>query len=191
MRVLAIALAAISFAAVSQAQAQTTSYKVDPDHTAIVFKIDHMGFSNVYGMIGGADGKIVVDEKNPEKSTFEVSAKLDTINTMAKKRDDHLKSPDFFNVKQFPTMTLKSKTVKKAGAKYDVTADLTLHGVTKPVSFTFTQMKTGKDPWNNVRTGGITTLTIKRTDFGMNYMAKPGEVGDEVEVQISVEGTKI
>lgn len=187
MRVLVLALFAISFGA----SAQTTSYKVDPDHTALVFKIDHMGFSDVYGMVGGAEGKITFDEKAPEKSTFEVSAKLDTINTMAKKRDDHLKGPDFFNVKQFPTMTIKSKTVKKAGAKFDVVADLTIHGVTKPVSFTFTQLKTGKDPWNNVRTGGTTSFKIKRTDFGMNYMAKPGEVGDEVEVMVSVEGTKI
>ena len=119
------------------------------------------------------------------------SAKLDTIGTGDKKRDDHLKGPDFFNVKQFPTITLKSKSVKKAGDKFDVSADLTMHGVTKPVSFTFRPMKTGKDPWNNIRSGGETVLNIKRTDFGMNYMAKPGEVGDDIEIIVNIEGTKI
>jgi polyisoprenoid-binding protein YceI len=182
-----MALLAFSFSA----GAQTTNYKVDPDHTSIVFKVDHMGFSTVYGMIGGADGKIVVDEKSPEKSSFEISAKLDSINTMAVKRDQHLKGPDFFNVKQFPTIVLKSKSVKKNGDKYDVTADLTLHGVTKPVSFVFTPRKTGKDPMGNIRTGGETVLKIKRTDYGMNFMSKPGEVGNDIEVMVSVEGTKI
>ena len=187
MRFLVSALLFASFAAT----AQTTNYKVDPTHVSIVFKVNHMGFSNVYGMIGGADGKFTIDEKNPAKSKFEVSAKLETINTMEKKRDDHLKGPDFFNVKQYPTITLKSKSVKKAGDNYDVTADLTMHGQTKPVSFTFKPGKTGKDPWNNDRTGGETVLNIKRTDFGMNYMAKPGEVGDDVEITINIEGVKI
>jgi polyisoprenoid-binding protein YceI len=182
-----MALLAFSFSA----GAQTNTYKVDPDHTSIVFKVNHMGFSTVYGMIGGADGKIVVDEKAPEKSTFEISARLDSINTMAKKRDDHLKGPDFFNVKQYPTIVLKSKSVKKTGDKYDVTADLTLHGVTKPVSFVFTPGKTGKDMAGKIRTSGETVLKIKRTDFGMNFMSKPGEVGNDVEVLVSVEGTKI
>lgn len=187
MRTLAIALFFLS----GGAYAQTSTYKVDPSHTSIVFKVSHMGFSNVFGTIGGADGKFVIDEKAPEKSSFEVTAKLDSIATGDKKRDDHLKGPDFFNVKQFPNITLKSKSVKKSGDKYDVNADLTMHGVTKPVTFTFRSMKTGKDPWNNIRSGGETVLNIKRTDFGMNYMAKPGEVGDDVEVIVNIEGTKI
>jgi len=187
MRYLALVLFVLNFGA----QAQTTTYKVDPAHTSIVFKVDHMGFSQVYGMIGGADGKFVVDEKSPDKSSFEVTAKVDTIYTGDKKRDDHLRNADFFDAKVHPTLSLKSKTVKKAGDKFDITADLTMHGVTKPVSFTFKQMKTGKDPWGNVRTGGVAVLNIKRTDFGMKFMSKPGEVGDEIEVQISIEGTKI
>ncbi len=187
MRILSTTLFFLSFAA----SAQTTTYKVDPSHTSLVFRVNHLGFSNTYGLVGGADGKIVIDEKSPEKSTFEITAKLDTINTMDKKRDEHLRGPDFFNVKQFPTVTLKSKTVKKAGNRFDITADLTLRGVTKPISFTFDQMKTGKDPWNNFRTGGQTVLNIKRTDCGMNYMSKPGEIGDDIEIMVSIEGTKI
>ncbi len=186
MRVLALLALIAGF---QSAQAADV-YKIDPAHTSIVFKVNHMGFSNVYGMFNEADGKITIDEKAPEKSSFEVSVKADTVSTFTKKRDDHLKSPDFFNVKQFPLISLKSKSVKKAGDKFEVTGDLTLHGVTKPVAFTFSRMKTGKDPWGNIRTGGETTFKIKRTDFGMNFMSKPGEVGDEIELMISTEAVK-
>lgn len=185
MRVIAL----LAFAFGVQAYAQDV-YTIDPSHTSIVFKVSHMGFSNVYGTFSGAEGKISVDEKAPEKSSFEISVKADSISTNEKKRDDHLKGPDFFNVKQFPTISLKSKSVKKTGDKYEVTGDLTLHGVTKPVTFTFNRMKTGKDPWGNQRTGGEAVLKIKRTDFGMNFMAKPGEVGDDIELVVNVEGTK-
>jgi polyisoprenoid-binding protein YceI len=185
MKVIAILALMLGFSASAQ-----DVYTIDPAHTSIVFKVNHMDFSNVYGMFTEADGKITVDEKAPEKSSFEVTIKADSVFTHQKKRDDHLRSPDFFNVKQFPTITLKSKSVKKSGDKYDVTADLTLHGVTKLVNFTFTRMKTGKDPMGATRTGGEGHLKIKRTDFGMNFMSKPGEVGDEIELMFGVEGVK-
>ncbi|NJM10187.1 MAG: polyisoprenoid-binding protein [Bdellovibrionaceae bacterium] len=186
MRFLALALFTFSLSA----WAQVTHYKVDPTHASIVFKVSHLGFANVYGMIGGVDGKFTIDEKAPEKSSIEVSAKVETLNTMDKKRDEHLRGPDFFNVKQYPTIILKSTKVKKSGDNYEVTADLTLHGVTKPVTFTFHQMKTGKDPWNKFRTGGETVFSVRRTDYNMTYMSKPGEIGDDVELRISLEGIK-
>jgi polyisoprenoid-binding protein YceI len=185
MKVIAILALVIGFSANAQ-----DVYTIDPAHTTIAFKINHMGFSSVYGTFGEVEGKISVDEKAPEKSSFDVIIKADSVSTHQKKRDDHLRSPDFFNVKQFPTIVLKSKSVKKSGDKYDVTADLTLHGVTKPVNFTFTRMKTGKDQMGAMRTGGEGHLKIKRTDFGMNFMSKPGEVGDEVELMFGVEGAK-
>lgn len=183
-------LIAILYLVSAQAFAQATNWAVDPGHASIVFKINHLGFSNVYGMFPNLEGTISLDEKNAEKSSFDLKLAADKIFTGAPKREEHLKSPDFFNVKQFPNITLKSKSVKKNGDKYDVTADLSLHGVTKPVSFTFHRMKTDKDPWGNMRTGGETTLKIKRSDYGMNFMNKPGEVGDEVELTISLEAVK-
>lgn len=185
MRVIAL----LAFAFGVNAYAQDV-YTIDPTHTSIVFKVNHMGFSNVYGTFSGAEGKMTIDEKAPEKSSFDITVKADSVSTNNQKRDDHLKSPDFFNAKQFPTITLKSKTVKKSGDKYDVTGDLTLRGVTKPVTFTFNRMKTGKDPWGNQRTGGEAVLKVKRTDFGVNFLSKPGEVGEEVELIVNVEGTK-
>lgn len=186
MRLLMLALTFASLPSL----AEVSNYKLDAGHTSVIFKVNHMGYSNVYGMFRAIDGKFTFDEAKPEKSSFEVTIKADSVDTNEKKRDDHLRNQDFFNVKQYPTITLKSKSVKKSGEKFDITADLNLHGVTKPVTFTFNRMKTAKDPWGNMRTGGEAVLKIKRTDFGMNYMAKPGEVGDEVELIINVEGVK-
>lgn len=172
------------------ASAQATTWTVDSSHASIVFKVNHLGFSNVYGLIPGLEGTIVFDEAKPEKSTFDLKLPVDKIHSGAAKRDEHLMKPDFFNAKQFPTILIKSKSVKKNGNKLDVVADVTMLGVTKPVSFTFNRMKTGKDPWGKDRTGGETAFKIKRTDFGMSYMSKPGEVSDEVELMISLEATK-
>lgn len=174
----------------SLAMAQGQKWEIDSGHASVVFKINHLGFSNVYGTVGGVEGKLVLDEAKPEASSFDIKAPVAKISTGNQKRDDHLRSPDFFNAKQFPYITLKSKSVKKNGEKYDVQADLTLHGVTKPVAFTFTRSKTAKDPWGNMRTGGDTTLKIKRTDYGMNFMSKPGEVGSDVELLISLEAVQ-
>jgi len=186
MRMLLVALSFFS----AGAFAQVSTYKVDPSHTALVFRVNHMGFSMVYGMFSGVDGKFVIDEKSPDKSTFELTAKVENLTTLDKKRDDHLKGPDFFNMKQYPTITMKSKKVKKSGEAYDITADLTMHGVTKPITFSFKQMKVGKDPWGNTRFGGETVLNLRRADYNMTYMNKPGEVGDDVEIMVSVEGVK-
>ncbi len=167
------------------------TFKVDPSHTSVVFKVDHMGFAPVYGLIGGADGKFTLNDKNPEQSSFELSLKVDSLTTLEKKRDDHLKSPDFFNAKQNPLITLKSTKMKKKGKdQFDVTADLTLNGVTKPVSFVLKRNKIGKDPWGNTRAGGEATLKIKRSAYNMTFMSKPGEVGDDVYLEVGVEGTK-
>lgn len=172
--------------------AAPVNYKLDEGHAAIVFKASHLGFSNVYGMFGASEGKITWDADKPEASSFEIKTKADSISTLNAKRDDHLKGPDFFNAKQFPEIILKSKSVKKLGKdKFEVKADLTMHGATKPVMLVFHQMKTGKDPWGNDRTGGETTFKVKRSDFGMTYMNKPGEISDEIEIIVSVEATKI
>lgn len=169
------------------ATAQT--FKIDPDHTSIVFKINHLGFANVFGMISGTEGQFVIDDAKPANSSFEVTAKPETINTMVKKRDEHLKSPDFFNVKQHPLIKVKSTSVKSAGKnKYSVTADVTLNGVTKPVKFVFNRYRTGKDPWGKTRTGGEAVLKLKRSDYKMTFMTGPDQVGDEVDLFINVEG---
>jgi polyisoprenoid-binding protein YceI len=171
--------------------AEVSTYKVDATHASIVFRVSHLGFSSVYGMIPGAEGTFKFDDAKPENSSLEVSVKADAINTHDKKRDDHLRGPDFFNVKQFPKITLKSKSVKKIGdKKYEVAADLSMHGETKPVTFVFDLLKVGKDPWGKDRIGGETKFAIKRSDFKMTYMNKPEELGDSVDMIVSLEGVK-
>lgn len=172
--------------------ASADTYKIDPVHSSVIFKINHMGFSNVYGIFNDAEGKFTIDEAKPEKSSVEIMVKAENANTFNKKRDEHIQSPDFFNVKQFPQISFKSKSVKKTDAThYEVAGDLTLHGVTKPLTFTFNRFNTGKDPMGLTRTGGETSFKIKRSDFNMSFMAGPGKLGDEVDMIISVEGTKI
>ena len=177
--------------AASPKKDEVMSFKLDPSHTAIIFKINHLGFSNTYGQFPGTEGTFTINDLKPEKSTLDLMIKTDSVTTLEKKRDEHLRSPDFFNVKQFPAITFKSKSVKKTDAThYEITGDLTLHGVTKPVTFVFNRFKTDKDPWGNLRTGGETSFKIKRTDYNMNFMSEPGKVGDEVEMMISLEGIK-
>lgn len=173
------------------AKEDVQNFTIDPAHTAVVFKINHMGFSNVYGLFPGAEGKFTIDETKPEKSTLDLTIQTESVTTHDQKRDEHLKSPDFFNVKQFPTIAFKSSAVKKIDAKhYEISGQLTMHGVTKPLKFVFTRFNTGKDHMGTVRTGGETSFKIKRSEFGINFMNEPGRVGDEVELMISVEGTK-
>ena len=178
------------FALALSTQASATNWAVDPGHSAAVFKINHLGFSNVHGLIPGLEGAITLDDAAPEKSTFEFKVPMTNLTTGNAKRDEHLRSPDFFNAKQFANLEMKSKSIKKKGADLEITGDLTIHGVTKPVTFVFKRGKTGKDPWGNERTGGETTFKIKRTDFGVSYMSKPGEVGDEVDVTVALEAVK-
>lgn len=171
--------------------AQAAEYKVDPSHTSILFKVSHLGFSNTYGMFPNAEGMIKFDEVKPENSSLEVSVKVADVNTHDKKRDDHLRGPDFFNAKQFPKITVKSKSFKKiSDKKYEVVADFNMHGETKTMTFVFDLLKTGKDPWGNSRIGAETKFTVKRSDFKMTYMNKPGELGDDVEMVVSMEGVK-
>lgn len=155
-------------------------YKLDTAHSSVVFNISHAGLSKTYGMFTQGGGSFSLDGSN---SKFELSIKADSINTGNAKRDAHLKSPDFFNVKQFPEITLNSTAVKVDGDKYHVTADVTMLGKTKPVEFVLTQMGE-KDN----KTGFDTTFTINRSDWGLSYGL--GMIGDEVTLMISFEGEK-
>ncbi|MEW6776968.1 MAG: YceI family protein [Bdellovibrionota bacterium] len=165
------------------------TYKIDSVHTYVVFKVNHLGMTNNYGRFNDISGKIVFDDKDPSKSSIDIEIQAASIDTANQKRDDHLRGPDFFNAKQFPVIAFKSKSVKKTGANtFDITGDLTMHGVTKPLSFVFTKTGEGKDPWGNNRAGGEATFTIKRSDFGMTYSIGPS--GDEVTLLVSVEALK-
>jgi polyisoprenoid-binding protein YceI len=180
-------LFAIALGALCQG-AQADTFKIDPVHSSIIFSIKHLGVSNFYGRFNDVSGTVVLDKADPSKGSVELSIPIDSIDTHNGKRDQHLKSPDFFNAKQFPVMTFKSNKVEGSGDNYRVSGDLTLHGVTKPLTLEIENFKEGKGMEDEIRGGGETQFTIKRSDHGMNFMQGP--LGDEVEIVVSLEGIK-
>ncbi len=126
--------------------------------------------------------------RDPSKSSVELTVPVESVDTHFDKRNQHLKSPDFFNAKQFPTLTFKSTKVEGSGNTYKVSGDLTLHGVTKPITVEFKKGAEGKGMEGEIRGGGETRFTIKRSDFGMTFMA--GALGDDVNIIVSLEGVK-
>ena len=164
------------------------SYALDKGHTAIIFGIKHLNMSYTYGRFNDIDGQFKLDAQNAANSSFKVTIKTASIDTGLKKRDDHLRSPDFFNANQFPVITFESTQVEAASDGYRVTGNLSLHGATKSITLHLQKMGEGDDPWGNYRAGFATELTIKRSDYGMTNM--PEAVGDEVKLMISFEGLR-
>ena len=164
------------------------NYKVDPVHSSVIFKIDHLGVAPFYGRFNNPTGTVTLDKEDPSKSVFTFEVKTENVQTGNEKRDGHLKTPDFFDAKQFPTISFKSKGVSSpAPDKYEVTGDLTLHGVTKEIKLVLN--KTGeKETKMGYRTGWTTDVTLKRSDYGMKQMLDM--LGDEVQLMISYEAVK-
>jgi polyisoprenoid-binding protein YceI len=165
------------------------SYKADPVHSSVVFKIKHMNTSYSWGRFNDISGTFALDEQNPAQSQLNFQVKTASVDTGNPARDRHIKSPDFLNAVQFSTITFKSKSVSAAGKDaYEVSGDLTLHGVTKPVTVKLNKTGAGTDPRRRPIAGIEATFTLKRSEFGMTNMVGP--IGDEVWLNVSVEGGK-
>lgn len=182
-----VATAAGSFA---PAFAAPVSYKIDPAHTAVAFIVNHVGFSNVIGRFNTVDGDVTFDKDAVEKSVVNVTIDTTSVDTNHAKRDEHLRSPDFFNAKEFPKMTFKSTKIEKTGDKTGkLHGDLTMLGVTKPVVLDVTFNKDGVSPASKLETAGFSARgTVKRTEFGMKYGAPA--IGDDIQLLIEVEAVK-
>lgn len=181
----AVAPAAAVAAAAMSANA-AGSFELDPVHSFIVFKIKHMGASTTWGRFNNPTGTLSWDG---EGSTIEVSAKIADIDTANADRDKHLRSGDFFGEKEFPNVTFKSKKWKKTGeGKYDVTGDLTLHGVTKEITAQASEGGTGKDMKGKDIMGLDFSFSIKRSEYGIKTY--PGALGEDVSVMVSIEAGK-
>ena len=164
------------------------SFKLDPVHSFVLFSVQHLGVANTYGRFNDISGAVVFDKDNPSRSSVEVSVPVESLDTNNAKRDQSLKSPDYFNAKQFPTMTFKSTKVEGNGDTLKVSGDLTIRGVPRPLTVDFKKGGEGKGVFGEMRGGGETRFTIKRSDFGMNFQL--GEVGNEVTIILSLEGVK-
>ncbi|AEF53812.1 YceI family protein [Marinomonas posidonica] len=174
---------AISALALASSLSFAADYKVDTAHSAVIFKIGHLGVSTTVGRFDEFSGDFsFADDGKSGSATLTIQA--DSVDTNHDARDKHLRSPDFLDVKQFPTLTFTS-------SQFDgdtLTGDLTLHGVTKAVTFDVEKVGEGKDPWGGYRSGFEATTTINRSDFGITYFI-PG-VTDTTEIEVYVEGIR-
>lgn len=168
------------------------NYKIDTAHSEVAFTVDHLMFFKVTGYFTEFDGTIVAD---PEKKTLSealATIKAASIDTRIEKRDNHLRSADFFDVEKYPELTFVTKSVSGSGNNITVTGDLTMRGVTKEVVLTGAFLGTNKDAWGNQRAGFAAKGTINRKDFGLtwNKALEAGgvTVGDEVEISLQIQG---
>ena len=164
------------------------TFKIDPVHSFVLFNVQHLGIANTYGRFNDISGTVIFDRANPSNSSVELSVPIESLDTHNSIRDHSLKSRDFFDAKQFPSMTFKSTKVEGSGGRLQVSGDLTIHGVTKPITVDFKKGGEGKGVFGEMRGGGETQFTIRRSDFGMTF--ELGEVGDEVNIILSLEGIK-
>jgi len=166
---------------------QVDTWQLDPNHSAAHFAVRHMGISTVRGAFAKLAGTVQYDPAHPEQSVIDVTIDANSIDTRVEMRDKDLRSPNFFDVEKYPSITFKSKKVEAAGSgKLNVTGDLTIHGVTKEVIL-HVDGPTGpiKDPRGNQHMGAAATTEVNRRDFGVNGV--PGGVGDNVSITLDVE----
>jgi polyisoprenoid-binding protein YceI len=169
-----------------------STWDIDSAHAAANFSVRHMTISNVHGTLGKVTGKVMLDDADVTKSTIEAAIDVKGVNTKEQRRDDHLRSKDFFDAQKFPTITFKSTKIEKAGDQLMVTGDLTIHGVTKPVTLETAVTNEVKNPFSKATTRGVTaSAKINRKDFGLswNVALEAGGllVGDEVAIEIEAE----
>ena len=170
-----------------------TQWQIDPAHSAAHFSVRHLMISNVRGEFSKVSGNVVLDPSDLTKSTVEVIVDATTIDTREPQRDEHLRSADFLDVANHPSITFRSKQITAAGAgRFKVTGDLTIRGVTRTVTFDVDgPTPPVKDPWGNVRAGVSATAKINRKDFGLvwNALTEAGGVvvGDEVSITFEAE----
>ena len=165
------------------------SFVLDNSHTSIIFSISHMGFSYCYGRFNTAKGSFTLDSSNPASNRFEFSIDTSSVDTNDKKRDEHLRGPDFFDARQFPQITFTSTSVAMGpDGMLNVNGDLTMHGETRKIVLPMKQLKSGAGPGGKQRTGFFLKVPLKRSDYGMTGMIP--NIGDDVSVTISFEGVQ-
>jgi polyisoprenoid-binding protein YceI len=173
-----------------------TTWKIDPAHSSAEFKVKHMMISNVKGNFTGISGTLTLDEVDPTRSSVEATVPVATLSTGDEQRDGHLKSADFLDAEKYPTFNFKSTEVgRTAPGEHAVVGELTLHGVTRTVSFAVDgPSEAGKDPWGNTRVGLSATTRINRKDFGLTWNAtlEAGGVlvGEDVTITLEIQFIK-
>lgn len=180
--IMAIALTAPAFAA--------ETYRIDPLHSSVLLKANHIGFSNVYLRVHHIDGEFVFDRENPEKSSVTATMQAASIDGFDAKFNEHLHGPDFFNVKTFPIITFASDTIEVTGDNTaKIHGKLTVKGLSQPAVLNVTFNKAGQNPFGeDYRAGFSATSSVQRRDYGITY-ALPA-VADEVGIVLEIEGIR-
>jgi polyisoprenoid-binding protein YceI len=181
-------------ATATQTPTGVTTWKIDPAHTQVEFAVRHMMITTVKGRFSDVTGEIQLDETRHAASRVNIDINVASIDTREAQRDAHLRSADFFDVEKFPKMTFRGTEIEGALHQFKLTGDLTIHGVTRPITLDVTHEGRGKDPWGGERIGFAATGKIKRSDFGLTWNAalETGGllVGDDVKISLDVEAVK-
>jgi polyisoprenoid-binding protein YceI len=185
-KISAVTAVAFSMACVG-AYAQTSTWKIDPKHSSSEFQVRHLGISQVRGTITGVNGTLILDEKDITKSSVTATLEPATLHTSFDARDKDLRSPHFFDVEKFPTITFKSTSIVKSGGKLQMIGDLTLAGVTKSVTLDLDGPVPPQMVDGELVSAFSASGTVKRTDFHFGSATGPAVVSDDVKLSIDVE----
>ena len=182
-----LAVAALLFTGLS-ASAQVSTWTIDTNHSSVNFQVTHASVSTVRGSFSKVTGTVVYDDKDVSKSSVTATIDVTTVNTGSEPRDKHLKTPDFFNVEKFPTMTFKSTSIAKVNGKLKMTGDLTLVGVTKSVTLDVDGPAPAQKGMNGKTVSGFSASgLVKRSDFGIGAKFPSVVVGDDIKFTIDIE----
>lgn len=171
-----------------QAPAQAAEYKIDPAHSFVEFRIQHLGYSWLYGRFNDVSGSYTYDADNPGDSRINVQIDPAGVDTNHAKRDKHIRSEDFLSVDEFPDASFQSTGYEGTAEEGTLKGELTLHGVTRPITIDVKKLGEGKDPWGGYRSGFVGTTTINRKDFGIDYDLGPASW--EMELELGIEGIR-
>lgn len=190
----ALAVSIITAAAAPTARAADV-FDLDQSHCSIVFSVSHMNMSYTYGMFRRAQARITLDRENPAATQFQMTINAESIDTNNPGRDSHLKGPDFFDTATYPAITFESTTVvldsrPQQGVIYQVTGNLTMHGVSRQVTLPIQLLGEGPGPDGKAHAGFLTQTELKRSDFGMTKFVENKMVGDAIGITVSFEGIK-
>ena len=169
--------------------AAAATYKIDPVHSTAIFRVHHLGAGQFYGRFNDVQGTFTFAERSNAGLSFDVTIPIESVDTNNDDLDQHLKSPDFFNARDFPEMTFKTSSARKVNEHtYEISGGLTIHGVTQPITTEVTW--TGTKASRGVRCGFEAIFEVKRSDFGMMFMVENNMLGDSTRLIVSLEGVK-
>ena len=172
----------------TNSSAEAAEYKIDPTHSFVEFRIQHLGFSWMYGRFNAISGEFTLDTDKPKSSSISLEIDTYSIDTNHAERDKHLRSEDFLDIKKYPTASFKSTKYIGDAESGVMEGILTLHGVSKKIKIDVKKVGEGTDPWKGYRAGFIGTYTLSRRDFGISYDLGPA--GDTMEFSLGIEGIR-